>query len=83
MRVIAQHIQAHQSLLLKTQPGFCPVSLSLSMVLLVAAAKILFEEQALTAGTNQNWQANKAVKSASFALCRLLALALSSGHFTN
>jgi hypothetical protein len=53
------------------------------MVLQVAAAKILFEEQALTAGTKQNRQSNKAVRSANFVLCRLLALALSSGHFTN
>jgi hypothetical protein len=31
------------------------------LVLLVAAAKIFFEEQALVAGTKQCWQADKAV----------------------
>jgi hypothetical protein len=49
-----------------------------SLVLLVAAAKIHFKEQA---EHQQSRQANKAVKPACFVLCPLLALTLQSGIF--
>jgi hypothetical protein len=52
-------------------------------VLLVATTKIHLKERALVVDTKQSQQAGKAVGPACFVLCQLLALALSSGFFTN
>jgi hypothetical protein len=49
------------------------------LVLIAAADKIHFEEQALVAGTKQSRKANMAVKPACFVLCPLLALIPQSG----
>jgi hypothetical protein len=51
--------------------------------MLVAIAKIHFEEQALAAGTKQSQQADKAIGPVCLVLCLLLALFLPSGIFTN
>jgi hypothetical protein len=50
-------------------------------VLLVAAAKIHLEEQALVAETKQNGHIDKAAGPACLILCLLQALALTSGFF--
>ncbi len=55
----------------------------LLLVLLVATTNKYFEEQELVAGTKQSMQAEKAVRSAYFVLCPLLALALERYFFAN
>jgi hypothetical protein len=56
---------------------------SVLLVLLVATAKIHFEEQVLVAGRKQGRQADKAVRPACFVLGPLVAFALPSRFFTN
>jgi hypothetical protein len=51
------------------------------LVLIAAAGKIHFEEQALVAGTKQSRKADMAVKPACFVSCPLLALTVQSGFF--
>jgi hypothetical protein len=51
--------------------------------MLVAIAKIHFEEQALAAGTKQSQHADKAIGPVCLVLCLLLVLFLPSGIFTN
>jgi hypothetical protein len=53
------------------------------LVLLAAAAKIHFKQQAPVTCTKQGRQADKAAEPASFVLCLLLARALQCGFLIN